>query len=128
MSDQEKSEDKTPGIFSWNELLTQDPEGSLKFYGELFGWTSQTMEMPTGTYHMVMAGDRPVAGLVQPPKAEVPTQWNSYVTVEDLDASIAKAEELGATICMPATEIPGKGRFSCLVDPQGAAISLWEFA
>lgn len=84
--------------------------------------------MPTGTYHCLMAGDRPVAGLVQAPAAEVPTQWNSYVTVEDLDAAVAKAEELGATICMPATAIPGKGRFASLLDPQGAAIALWEFA
>lgn len=132
MSDQdcspESGEDKTPGIFSWTELLTQNPEESIKFYTEMFGWTMETAEMPGGTYYMFMAGSRPVGGMVKPPVAEVPTQWNSYVTVEDLDASVAKAAELGATICMPPTDIPGRGRFAALSDPQGAAIALWEFA
>ncbi len=131
MSDEQcgenSQEDKTPGIFSWNELLTQDPEGSLKFYCDLFGWTVESMDMPGGKYHCLMAGNRPVAGMVQPPAAEVPTQWNSYVTVEDLDAAVAKAAELGAAICMPPTDIPGKGRFASLSDPQGAAIALWQF-
>ena len=131
MSDEQCSEssqeDKTPGIFSWNELLTQNPDESLKFYTDLFGWTVESMEMPGGTYHCLMAGERPVAGLVQPPVAEVPTQWNSYVTVENLEDAVAKAEALGATICMPPTDIPGKGRFASLSDPQGAAISLWQF-
>ena len=77
---------------------------------------------------MIMAGDLPIAGLVKPAAAEVPTKWNSYVTVADLDASIAKAEALGATICMPATVFPGKGRFASLSDPQGAPIALWEYA
>ena len=61
---------------TWAELLTQDPEGSLKFYGEVFGWTSVAMEMPTGNLYMIMAGDRPVSGLVQLSMDEVPTQWN----------------------------------------------------
>ncbi|MFT4638389.1 MAG: putative enzyme related to lactoylglutathione lyase [Verrucomicrobiales bacterium] len=32
-----KEEDKTPGIFSWRELVTQDLAGSTKFYTELLG-------------------------------------------------------------------------------------------
>ena len=51
-----------------------------------------------------------------------------YITVEDLDATVAKAQELGAHLCMPVTEIPGKGRFAGVADPQGAAIAFWEFA
>ena len=48
--------------------------------------------------------------------------------VEDLDATVAKAQELGAHLYMPVTEIPGKGRFAGVADPQGAAIAFWEFA
>tara|TARA_B110000881_G_scaffold160196_1_gene143169 strand:+ start:727 stop:939 length:213 start_codon:yes stop_codon:yes gene_type:complete len=61
---------------------------------------SEAMEMPNGTSDRIMAGDRPVAELVNPATAEVPTQWNSYVTGEDLGASVAKAEELGAAIAL----------------------------
>ncbi len=124
-------EDRTPGIFSWRELVTQDLEGSSKFYTDLFGWTKETMEMPGGMeYTMFNLGERPVAGMVKPPaeKADAPTTWINYVTVEDLEATVAKAQELGARLCMPVTEVPGKGSFAGLVDPQGAPIAFWEFA
>ena len=61
-------------------------------------------------------------------KSDVPTSWVSYITVEGFDATVAKAQELGAHLCMPVTEIPGKGRFAGVAGPQGAAIAFWEFA
>src|SRR3954447_11995702 len=33
-----------PGMLSWNELASPDVDASLKFYGDLFGWTSQEFE------------------------------------------------------------------------------------
>ena len=122
-------EDKTPGIFSWRELITQDPEGSAKFYTELLGWKKESMDMGGGmTYDMFMAGERPVAGMMKSPKAEAPTSWVSYITVVNLEETVAKAEELGAHVCMPITEVPGKGRFAGVADPQGAPIAFWQFA
>ena len=117
-------EDKTPGIFSWRELVTQDPEGSRKFYTELFGWTEETMPMPGGMDCTIFKnGDTPVAVVMKPPgeKADIPTTWINYVTVEDLEATVAKAQDLGdGHLCMPITEIPDKGRFAGVADPQGA--------
>ena len=121
-------EDRTPGIFSWRELVTQDPAGSRKFYTELFGWTEDTMEMPGGMeYVSFMNGDTPVAGVIKSPKEDAPTTWINYITVEDLDATVAKAQALGAHVCMPITDIPGKGRFAGVADPQGAPIAFWQF-
>jgi len=50
MSDGCRNEDKTAGIFSWRELVTQDPKGSDKFYTDLFGGTEGTMAMPGGMH------------------------------------------------------------------------------
>jgi uncharacterized protein len=50
----------------------------------------------------------------------------SYVTVEDLEASMARATELGATVHKEITTIQ-VGRFAILADPQGAVIGLWQF-
>ncbi|MEM1083557.1 MAG: VOC family protein [Verrucomicrobiota bacterium] len=131
MSDNDCSneEDRTPGIFSWRELATKDPEGSKKFYTDLLGWNTMDMPMPNGDYTMFMNGESPVAGLMQLPadKAETSTTWINYITVEDLDATVAKAESLGAKLCMPPTEVPGKGRFAGLADPQGAPVAFWQF-
>lgn len=129
-NDCESKEDQSPGIFSWRELITNDTEGSAKFYSELLGWTKDTMDMGGGnSYTMFMNGDRPVAGMIQPPaeKGDVPTAWVNYITVEDLDATVAKAQELGAQLCMPPMAVPGKGRFAGFADPQGAMIAFWEF-
>jgi predicted enzyme related to lactoylglutathione lyase len=64
-----------------------------------------------------------------PPQAEgTPPNWGCYVTVSDVDATAAKAEELGGKILMPPTDIPNVGRFSVLQDPQGAVISEITYA
>ena len=125
-----KEEDTSPGIFSWRELFSGDPVASQKFYTELLGWTVETMPMPSGDYTMFMNDGQPVAGLNPLPddKEEAGTAWVNYITVEDLDTTLAQAEQMGAKACMPPVEIPGKGRFVGMRDPQGAPIAFWEFA
>ena len=52
------------GTVCWNELLTRDPEASRKFYTELFGWTTEEMDMgPHGKYTLWKSGDKQVGGL-----------------------------------------------------------------
>jgi len=121
-------EDRTPGIFSWRELMTQDVEGSTKFYTDLLGWSVNSMDMGGGmNYDMFMQGERPIAGMIKPPSAEVPNMWINYITVEDLDATVEKAQSLGAQLHMPIMDVPGKGRFAGMADPQGAPIAFWQF-
>jgi len=130
MSEQTQNEmDKTPGIFSWNELMTRDSDASSKFYTALFGWTSEDMDMGGFTYTMFKTGGRAVGGMiVLPPEAEsMPVMWMGYVTVQNLEASVAKAGELGAKVLKEITAIE-MGRFAILADPQGAVIGLWQFA
>jgi predicted enzyme related to lactoylglutathione lyase len=47
-----------------------------------------------------------------------------YFSVEDADAAVQKATELGANVMKPAEDIPGVGRFAILLDPQGAAFAI----
>ncbi len=49
-----------------------------------------------------------------------PPHWNVYFNVEDVDASVAKVEELGGTTVVPAIDVPGVGRMAMVADPQGA--------
>ena len=56
--------------------------------------------------------------------AQVPPHWAAYVTVEDVDATAKKAEQAGATIIVPPTDIPNVGRFCTFQDPQGAVLSV----
>jgi predicted enzyme related to lactoylglutathione lyase len=130
MSEQTSQEmDTTAGIFSWNELMTRNADASAKFYTELFGWTREDMDMEGSTYSMFKTEGRPVGGMiVLPPGAEsMPVMWMGYITVENLEASVARAAELGAKVHKDITTIP-MGRFAILADPQGAIFGLWQFA
>ncbi len=52
--------------------------------------------------------------------------WNVYFNVDDVDATVARAKELGATEFAPAFDVPGVGRLGYLTDPQGATFNLFQ--
>jgi predicted enzyme related to lactoylglutathione lyase len=111
------------GGWIWNELSTQDEKMALAFYEKVFGFTHDEMPMPDGTYHVLKQGDKGRAGLFTS-KHPMPTMWTPYVSVADCDATVAKAAQLGATVCMPSTDIPEVGRLAMFNDPQGASIAI----
>ncbi len=117
---------KTHGVFSWNELCTADPGRAAEFYGTLFGWQVQDVDMGEfGSYRLAKIGDTAVAGLMGPPPGEaMPTAWSSYVTVTDVDKTLAQALQMGARPAMPAMDVPGVGRMAGFIDPQGAMINI----
>lgn len=112
-----------PGRFVWFELVARDLEAAKGFYGELFGWKSRTIDMgPMGGYTMLTAGTEEVGGMTELRPKGTPG-WLSYCTVEDVDAAVAAAVKLGATVEVPAADYPSVGRFATLRDPQGARIA-----
>jgi uncharacterized protein len=117
---------KTHGAFSWNELMTTDPDAAGRFYGGLFGWQIKNMDMGTGPYHVASVGDTQVAGMMAlPPDAPpMPPAWGAYITVDNVDATIAKCTALGGKTIMPPMDVPGVGRMAVLQDPQGAVFSV----
>ena len=122
---------KTHGAFSWCELMTTDAEAATQFYVELFGWPVEKMQMThmDMTYTVVKSGEEGIGGIMPiPATAEgMPPQWGVYVTVDDVDATAKKAEELGAKILNPPYDIPDVGRMATLQDPQGAVISVMTY-
>ncbi|MGX9079924.1 aminotransferase class IV, partial [Klebsiella pneumoniae] len=70
-----------------DELYVADGEAGVRFYGEVLGWESQTVEMEGGSYPMLVANGRPVAGVQStrgnPQMADVPPHWAIYVAVDD---------------------------------------------
>lgn len=122
------------GHFSWNELIANDTAAAANFYGKLFGW--QTVPFtpqgapagaPPYTLFKMDANDMGVGGMAQPLHQGVPTHWVPYVVVDDVDASLVKASELGAKVILPTTSIGEVGRIAVIKDPQGATIGLHEF-
>src|SRR5207249_2634872 len=106
MSDTQNTEScMQPGKIGWNELVTSDPAGAIKFYTTLFGWETEKFpgEMD---YTMFKHGGQAFGGVMKTPKEGAPTMWTNYVVVEDVDATLLQGMGLGGKICMPATDIP----------------------
>ena len=120
-----------PGEFCWVELCVNDIEQAKQFYGPLFGWKSETKDIPGGgSYTMLLIGDQPIAGAFQISEEMssqgVAPQWNSYVLVDDVDATSQKAQALGATLLQGPFDVMDAGRMAVLSDPTGAVFSLWK--
>jgi predicted enzyme related to lactoylglutathione lyase len=115
-----------PGSFCWNELVTRDPQAAARFYTTVFGWTPKPTEMDGMTYTEWLVDDKSIAGMIEmsPNYPEgTPSHWATYFAVADLDATMAKAQSLGATVLIDSMDSP-PGRFGMILDPQGAALSL----
>ncbi len=121
---------KTVGAFSWNELMTTDPKGASAFYGALFGWTVDTMDMGAGPYQVVKAGGTAVGGIMgmAPDAGGMPPMWGCYVTVVSADATAEKCKALGGKVLAGPMDVPKVGRFVVLQDPQGAVINAMAYA
>jgi predicted enzyme related to lactoylglutathione lyase len=116
--------------FGWYELLTTDTSVE-NFYKQVIGWGAEPA--PNGMPYTLFTTDgTPVAGMMEMPEPlraqGIPPFWLGYVAVANLDEAVEKATSLKAQVMKAPMEIPGVGRFAALVDPQGAAISLIEWA
>lgn len=121
----------TPGAFSWAELSTPDPAAAADFYGALFGWATQSMDMGGPTpYRVVSVGQQGVAGIMGPPPSapNLPATWGVYITVADCDAAVSRCTELGGRCMVPPMDVPGVGRMAVLQDPQGAVFSVMAYS
>ncbi len=121
---------KTHGAFSWSELMTSDPTAAAAFYGPLFGWRIEAMDMGGGPYHVLKVGDSAVGGIMKTPAeaGPMPPAWGCYVTVADVAATAAQATALGGKVVVPAMDVPGVGRMAVIADPQGAMLSVMQYS
>jgi len=115
-----------PGTLTWNELITTDPEAA-RFYEQVLGLTTSTMDMGSGAYTLFETGGQQVGGATEPQMAGVPNHWHVYFAVADTDAAAARAAELGGSVVVQPFDTPA-GRIALLTDPQGAAFSVIQQA
>jgi predicted enzyme related to lactoylglutathione lyase len=115
-----------PGTLCWNELGTRDTEKAGEFYSNLFGWSKESFSKSPVEYTMFKNGDRGAGGMykITPEMGPMPAHWLVYFAVDNCDAKVQKATELGGSVMMPAEDIPTVGRFAILQDPQGAAFAI----
>jgi uncharacterized protein len=137
------------GSLNFNVLSCRDLEAAKRFYGAVFGWTA--LDLGTGEYWTLTTyGDyletltpgvrERAAAFGAPGFADVlaaitviadddpaePAQWGVTFAADDVDATAAKAVELGGTVVSPPVDAP-YSRLTVIRDPQGATFSTTQF-
>ncbi len=118
----------------WYELMTPDPAAVAPFYRAALGWEipAEGHAMPNGSeYREIKRGDGGFAGGVltlMPGMAAGGARpgWLTYFNVGDVDAAVAQAQGMGASLHMPPSTMDGVGRMAMLADPQGAPFYLMD--
>jgi len=114
--------------FGWSELNARGVDAAIPFYNQVFGWTARRSEMGEGqpSYTEFLLDGESIAGAweMNPAvPAAVPSYWQVYFVVDDVDAAYRKALDLGGTEMLGPQDFPG-GRFAIAADPHGASFGL----
>ena len=114
--------------YGWAELNARGVENSIQFYEEVFGWSHRSSDMGPGQpqyTEFLKDGESILGAWEMNPMvpAGVPSYWQVYFNVDDVDAAATKVIELGGSEMVQPQEYPG-GRFAIVSDPQGASFGL----
>lgn len=116
------------GEFCWHELLSREPSAAVQFYRSLWGWSDSNPVDGHGAVYALLADKLGVVfASVKRTTPNAPSAdniWIPYVSVPDIDASIAHALHLGARLmCQPET-LGETGTRAVIIDPTGGILAL----
>lgn len=130
-----------PNAWAMSQLRTPDPDPAKAFYGEVFGWETDTFGAGEGEVTLWRVPGYVGGEPQQPVSREVvgamfvigeercadepPPHWSVDFWVSDADATAADASRLGGRVILASHEAPGFRR-AILADPFGAAFSVSE--
>ncbi len=116
------------GTIGWIDLTVDDAVGVKEFYESVIGWSSSGVSL--GDYEDFCVhppgNEQPLAGICHKrgENKRMPSQWMVYVTVEDLDASMTRCEELGGKVIVRDRDMGSHGRMAVIQDPAGAVCAI----
>lgn len=115
-----------PNTLVWNELQTRAGATAAAFYAKAFDWMADRND--TG-YTVFVRDGRRHAGMIEMDEnwgADVPPNWGIYFLVTDIDATLARAQDLGGRVLVPKTPAGQMGFFAVLQDPQGGVFHVMQ--
>jgi predicted enzyme related to lactoylglutathione lyase len=91
------SQSSRQGHMNWNELATKEPEKAARFYEAVLGVKVETVNTGADVYRLIIAGGKPVAGILQitPEMGDFPSSWNVYFSSDDVNEIQASAINAG---------------------------------
>ncbi|HEX4492065.1 MAG TPA: VOC family protein [Acidimicrobiia bacterium] len=110
----------------WVDLMTSDPDASRAFYGELFGWTSESAPEEFGGYVNFAKEDVPVAGCMKN-SGEAPYDlWSVYLASADAQATFDAATKRGGAVELAPMPVGDLGVMAFVLDPGQGRVGIWQ--
>ncbi len=109
-------------VVHFEVMAKGDRKKSQDFYSELFGWHVNPEEAMNYAFVDTHSEGEGIGGGISGDGPH--NSVTIYVQVEDLQASLDKAESLGGKTISPPMEIPGVISLAHFADPEGNVIGL----
>ena len=114
----------------WVDVMSPDTDAAKVFFAGLVGWDADDQFDPDGNYVYTnfTKDGKIVAGMgAQPPEmAGMPAVWNTYIAVDDPEATAEKVTAAGGSVMMPPMEVMEHGSMAIFTDPAGVRVELTE--
>jgi predicted enzyme related to lactoylglutathione lyase len=104
------------------EIRSQDPDTTRAFYRDLFGWKVASEGAYPG-YTFIDTGAEGGTYVAISPRQADRDEVLFFVAVDDVAATLQKAEQLGGRIVQPEQKVPGTS-FGVFEDAQGHRIGV----
>lgn len=100
---------------------------SANFYKNTFGWNVPETSDPG---YVMFSTEGGLSGFLVRATGEIykPGDVVMYLGTTDIDADLAKIEQLGGKVVLPKKEVPGYGWYAFFTDLTGNRMGLFQFA
>ena len=111
-------------VVHW-EIGAKDAKKLGEFYSQVFGWKINT-DNPMNYGMVSPGGPGGIDGGIFQTRPGDPNYLTFYIQVDDLQASLDKAEALGGKTVVPPMPIPNVGAIALFQDPEGHTVGLFK--
>ena len=115
------------GVPAWIDTNQADPAAAAEFYAGLFGWRFENrLPSESAAYLVATLDERLVAAVGTADRSAPPPAWNTYIGVEDADATAGKVRDAGGSVLAEPMDVGDVGRAATCADPSGARFRIWQ--
>ncbi len=107
------------------QIISKTPDETAAFYSKLFGWKISA-DNALGYREINTNSAEGIQGGIWPAPPQAPDFVQLFVSVDDVKAKAAEAQQSGAKVLIPPTALPDGDEMAVLQDPKGMSFAVWR--